>query len=107
MGATLCGNCSTLEAADYPVPTRYLRDATCVEIDEKGNTMRSSRANKLIHVMSYNVLADNLAKPEWFGCSPQILDFEFRGPRVIDEIASSEASILCLQEVDRIDDFYH
>ena len=35
-----------------------------------------------------------------------MLDFKFRGPRIIQEIASSDATLLCLQEVDRIDDFY-
>jgi mRNA deadenylase 3'-5' endonuclease subunit Ccr4 len=34
------------------------------------------------------------------------MDFSFRGPRIIEEIRQSDASIVCLQELDRIDDFY-
>lgn len=57
--------------------------------------------------MSYNILADQLCSPNWFTyASKQVLDFKFRGPRIIEEIASSSASLLCLQELDRIDDFY-
>ena len=56
--------------------------------------------------MSYNLLASYLAKPEWFGCPGEILDFSFRAPRIIEEIKSSNASIVFLQEVDRISDYY-
>ena len=35
-----------------------------------------------------------------------MLEFGFRAPRIIEEIRSSEASLVCLQEVDHIDDFY-
>ena len=59
---------------------------------------RRSRMQTEIHVMSYNVLADCLAKPEngheFQG--PHILDFSFRGPRIIEEIRESHAGLLCL-----------
>ena len=57
--------------------------------------------------MSYNILADQLCHPEWFTyASKQVCDFKFRGHRIVEEIATSSASLICLQEVDRIDDFY-
>ena len=57
--------------------------------------------------MSYNLLADHMALPKYFPyASPQVLDFRFRGPRLIEEIGMSNASLICLQEVDQIDDFY-
>ena len=34
------------------------------------------------------------------------MDFGFRGPRIIAEIRQSRADIICLQEVDRVSDFY-
>ena len=34
------------------------------------------------------------------------MNFSFRGPRVIEELRQSDASLVCLQEIDRIDDFY-
>ena len=36
----------------------------------------------------------------------QVLDFKFRGPRIIEEISQSQASLICLQELDMIDDYY-
>ena len=60
-----------------------------------------------LHVMSYNVLADRLASLDKFSHTTKaVLDFAFRGPRIIEEIKQSEASIFCLQEVDRVNDFY-
>ena len=57
--------------------------------------------------MSYNVLADQLATPQFHpGQSMDILKFSFRSTRLIEEISQSDASLLCLQEVDHIDDFY-
>ena len=34
------------------------------------------------------------------------MNFKFRSERIIEEIGSSPADIICLQEVDHIDDFY-
>jgi mRNA deadenylase 3'-5' endonuclease subunit Ccr4 len=63
--------------------------------------------SKIIHVMSYNVLADRLALSHIFTHTTRsVLAFNFRGPRIIAEIRESKADILCLQEVDRISDFY-
>ena len=56
--------------------------------------------------MSYNLLADQVCDAKRFGTSEQICDFNFRGPRIIEEISQSDASLICLQEIDRIDDFY-
>ena len=58
--------------------------------------------------MSYNLLADRLALPRIFTeSSPAILSFQFRGPRILAEIRGSGADILCLQEVDRVSDYYN
>ena len=74
---------------------------------KSGSRSKLSRKGHQIHVMSYNLLADQMCSPDYFTyASPQVLDFNFRGPRVIEEISLSEASLICLQEVDRIDDFY-
>lgn len=34
------------------------------------------------------------------------LNFRYRSVRILQEIKSSEADIICLQEVDHLDDFY-
>ena len=45
--------------------------------------------------MSYNVLADGLAKSDWFTyANEKELAFEFRAPRILQEIANSDASII-------------
>ena len=57
--------------------------------------------------MSYNILADRLASTSKFSHTiKEVLDFNFRGPRIIEEIKQSQACIFCLQEVDRVNDFY-
>ena len=57
--------------------------------------------------MSYNVLADRLASLDKFShTTKQVLSFDFRGPRIVEEIIKSKACIFCLQEVDRVNDFY-
>ena len=57
--------------------------------------------------MSYNLLADCLATPEYHPYqSSRLLEFSFRAPRIMQEIAQSGASLICLQEMDHIDDFY-
>ena len=93
------GNVLWVQAADpnaYPIIKRSMRQIT---------------ANKditgfQIKVMSYNVLADRLASLKHFGHTTRsILSLQFRGPRIITEIRESNADVLCLQEVDRLD-FY-
>jgi len=56
---------------------------------------------KSILVMSYNIMAYNFTKYEWFPhCPPQYLDSKYRAPRIIAEIEALNADILCLQECD-------
>ena len=57
--------------------------------------------------MSYNLLADCIANPVGYSTSQQVIDFRFRAPRIIEEIRQSGATLVCLQEIDRIDDYYH
>ena len=57
--------------------------------------------------MSYNVLCEQWEAPHKFPyANDQVRAFKFRAPRVIAEIGSSDASMICLQEVDNIEDFY-
>ena len=59
--------------------------------------LEKSNPENILHVMSYNVLADRLASLRKFRhTTAPILNFDFRGPRIIDEIKQSRASIVCL-----------
>jgi len=60
--------------------------------------MRASMEQKeLIHVMSYNLMADARARPVNHDQLGSLnLDFISRAPRIINEISGSEASLLCL-----------
>ena len=59
-----------------------------------------------IHVMSYNLLTSFYATQKSHPhASNEILDFNFRAPRIIEEIRGSDAQVICLQEVDMLD-FY-
>ena len=57
--------------------------------------------------MSYNILADRLATQYHHKKTPtDFLHLQFRGPRILAEIRQSNADIICLQELDRVSDFY-
>ncbi|ODN05515.1 2',5'-phosphodiesterase 12 [Orchesella cincta] len=54
-----------------------------------------------LRVLSYNVLADTYATPEWFISSPKdSLDAGFRLPILNKELQLYGADLICLQEVD-------
>lgn len=56
---------------------------------------------KSILVMSYNIMAYNFTKYEWFPhCDPRFLETKYRAPRIIAEIENLNADVLCLQECD-------
>ena len=87
-------------------PPRFRDLVTPIDVNQKCSFISSSHP-VLIHVMSYNVLADQLATPDFHPLqTSQELDFAFRAPRIIEEIRQSGASLVFLQELDRIDDFY-
>ena len=61
----------------------------------------------MLQVMSYNVLADRLASGSKFShATSRVLSFDFRAPRIMSEIEQSDAQVVCLQEVDRVPDWY-
>ena len=89
MGNAVCG-VSTLLPENYPPARRFLRQVTTAGIDDEELRSSTLREKKKIHVMSYNLLADHLTCPGYFTyASPAVLDFSFRGPRIMEEIASS------------------
>ncbi|XP_040267182.1 protein angel homolog 1 isoform X2 [Bufo bufo] len=58
-------------------------------------------------VLSYNILSQDLVdqNPQLYQhCAPQILDWDYRWPSILQELQHWEADILCLQEVQ--DDHY-
>jgi len=60
-----------------------------------------------VRVLTYNVLADCYTRPEYFPyCSKQNIEFKNRAIKVIAELKSTMADIICLQELDHFTDFY-
>eukprot|EP00798_Chlamydomonas_sp_ICE-L_P025637 gene25637-11295_t len=50
-------------------------------------------------VLQWNVLADGLAQSgDFINVPPEILEWRFRAPLVLQELTDSEADIICLQE---------
>ena len=91
-----------LDPNDYPTIPRKFRPA--VNVDQE--TIENADKDFVFQVMSYNVLASNLAtKKMHTHATKQQLSFKFRGPRIIKEIAESNADIVALQELNEID-FY-
>lgn len=61
----------------------------------------SSTKQNSISIMSYNILAYNFTKPEWFPyCHEEYLIPQYRAPRIINEIEKLNFDIVCLQECD-------
>lgn len=57
--------------------------------------------------MSYNVLAyGNDTLTDFDYATKENLNFNYRAPRIIQEIKDSNADILCLQELNHVSDFY-
>ena len=87
MGQGLCS--SKLTPENYPPTRRFMRQAISTGIEDGSQDLvSSSRMKSLdIHVMSYNVLADQLALTSYHThASSSLLDFSFRGPRIVEEI---------------------
>ena len=98
MGLQMCSG--ELKPENYPIERRNLRKP--FDYDEEGlglssSASRASMIKNMVHVMSYNLLADQLATPDYHTSqAKEVLDFQFRGPRIIEEIGTSDASLLCL-----------
>ena len=81
---------------------RQFRDPVEYKDETNGKTFTAE-----FTVMTYNFLADRLAGQGYHThASVPTLHFDFRGPRIFEEIKASNADILCLQEVDHWYDFY-
>ena len=76
------------------IPRNFLKNP---QLSAQTAALASSNPDNILHVMSYNVLADRLASLRKFRhTTAPILDFDFRGPRIIEEIKNSRASIVCM-----------
>lgn len=65
---------------------------------------RGSRAvdENPLTVVSWNILADQYTDDQFASnCSPEHLAWENRLPRIIDELISYDADVICLQEVEK------
>ncbi|KAI9284778.1 Endonuclease/exonuclease/phosphatase [Umbelopsis sp. AD052] len=67
----------------------------------------NTRPSKLsFTLISYNILAQALIKRELFPHSGNILKWKTRKAMILKELKEFNADILCLQEVDHVEDFY-
>ena len=61
--------------------------------------MAKANPERILQVMSYNVLADRFAtdgNTKFHHTTEKVLNFDYRGPRILDEIKHSDAPIVCL-----------
>lgn len=69
-------------------------------------TMSDEQTDSAIIVTSYNLLATTCAFRRLHPhASNEVLDFGYRGPRIVKEINESQSDIIALQELDQTD-FY-
>jgi CCR4-NOT transcription complex subunit 6 len=83
-------------------PLKYVREYDKTLVDYKSYKKIDDQAkNKTILVMSYNIMAYNFTKIEWFPyCPPEYLHPRHRAPRILNEIEQVNADVLSLQECD-------
>ena len=77
---------SVLLPENYPPPRRFMNATQNMNFPFNRSQGKTDRS---IHVMSYNILADQLChhNSAQFNTSAAICDFNFRGPRIIEEIS--------------------
>lgn len=57
-------------------------------------------------LVCYNILCQSYARSAYFPyCNPKVVRWQYRRGRMLDELLCYGADILCLQEVDKYDDF--
>ena len=92
-----------LNPADYPPVKREFRMATNCEQED----FDQADPNKIIHVMSYNFLADSAIYVGKYSPAPEeVIEFKFRAARIMEEVKQSYSDFMCFQEMDHIDEFY-
>lgn len=64
-------------------------------------------SSKIFKILSYNILADCYADPDWLKQSKkEDLEFKARSLKILKQIQGFDCDIICLQEVDHYHDFY-
>eukprot|EP00898_Chlorokybus_atmophyticus_P004523 jgi/Chlat1/5071/Chrsp33S05064 len=62
---------------------------------------------RTVRVMQWNTLADGLAQNGDFVRTPEsALEWEARGPLLLEEVLRADADLVCMQEVNHFDDFF-
>jgi CCR4-NOT transcription complex subunit 6 len=80
---------------------RRLYEETQCEYKHYGKRDEENKSKNSILVMSYNIMAYNFTKIEWFPyCVPEYLHPKYRAPRILNEIEKVNADILFMQECD-------
>ena len=75
---------NSLDPNDHPVRERKFRLATTMTQEK----LAQVDPDEVVHVMSYNVLANRLATIDKFSHTTRsVLHFSFRGPRIMQEMA--------------------
>ena len=61
--------------------------------------MTKQQKGQPLNLVCYNVLAELLAKSDQYPyADPRVLDWDYRGPRIVTEVIQSDADIICFQE---------
>ncbi len=62
--------------------------------------MNAHEVESEVSVFQWNVLSDQLCF-NFPGCKEKFLDWEYRGPRIINAILEEHCDVVCLEEVDK------
>ncbi|KAL4499815.1 hypothetical protein ABPG72_015164 [Tetrahymena utriculariae] len=93
-------------------PSDHLPITSIFDIVQDGQDQNTNKNNQVlsdqISITSYNILADTHTDPSYYPyCPKQYLNFDYRKWKIVEEIKLINSDIVCLQEVDHIEDFYY
>lgn len=86
----------------YPSLLKRTFIATSCDSDTDTEVQNSSSAKLRLRVMQFNALADALSSgsDNFVKCPPEALTWSFRKQRILQELLTYEADVICLQEID-------
>lgn len=89
-------------------PDSSLHKLTQASILKAANPASTPLLPAQFSVLTWNVLADSYASTGQFtNCTKDDLSFSLRAPRLMEILKRADVDILTLQEVDRLDSFWH
>eukprot|EP00884_Botryococcus_braunii_P001983 jgi/Botrbrau1/11786/Bobra.0195s0110.1 len=99
--------CSTFKNHGLRQPSSGLRPSQMLKRKLVSLGNENLDPSQRLRVFQWNTLADGLAQHgDFVKVHSKVLEWDYRAPLILEEIKYAQADILCLQEVNRFDEFF-